>query len=330
MILHPAVIALLLSSIITCFMVLISSYHGLIIIRKWDIQSGSELQLKLERRTYLVTTVLSYVFIFELISLFLYIFTAENLHTMFVGAMCGAGTLNVGEYGYQTLLVKIAIFFMAGIWLIVNYTNNRAFDYPLIKLQYILLLSLAPLTLLEMILQSSYLLNLKADVITSCCGSLFSRSVAAVAGDLQGIPLIRMELLLWPALLIHIILGVLLTIKGRGVYLFAIVSVVVFLVGMASIISYVSPYIFELPVHNCPFCILKAEYCYIGYAIYVFLFGTLLAGVGSGVVAFWGRQESLKDIMPTICHRLALVSLVSSLIFSMLILYSIVFSNLKI
>jgi hypothetical protein len=82
-------------------MVLLAGAVGVRILISWNIKSGSELQLGLERQTYLVSTILSYTFVFQILSLFLYIYTADNLHNLFVGAMCAAGTLNVNEYGYR-------------------------------------------------------------------------------------------------------------------------------------------------------------------------------------------------------------------------------------
>ena len=67
MIFHPAIIALLLGSLLTGLMLLYSSYYGIRILRHWDIGSGSELQLGLERRTYLISTVMSYAFGFQLL-----------------------------------------------------------------------------------------------------------------------------------------------------------------------------------------------------------------------------------------------------------------------
>ena len=85
MIFHPSILALYVASILISFMVLYSAYYGFQILRRWDIQSGSEAQLVLERKTYLISTLLTYVFGFELLSLFLYIFTVDRLHTFFAG-----------------------------------------------------------------------------------------------------------------------------------------------------------------------------------------------------------------------------------------------------
>ncbi|MEZ5581200.1 MAG: hypothetical protein R3F40_18405 [Candidatus Competibacteraceae bacterium] len=65
------------------------------ILRHWNIHSGSELQLRLERRTYLISTLLGFALGAELLSLLLFAQTAESLSGQFVGAMCATGVLNI-------------------------------------------------------------------------------------------------------------------------------------------------------------------------------------------------------------------------------------------
>jgi hypothetical protein len=75
-------------------------------------------QLALERRTYLISTLLAYGFGAQLLSLFLFSFTADQLHPFFVGAMCAAGTLYVNTYGYPALILKMINFLLvtSGCW----------------------------------------------------------------------------------------------------------------------------------------------------------------------------------------------------------------------
>ncbi|HYS42763.1 MAG TPA: hypothetical protein VEM32_02180, partial [Geobacteraceae bacterium] len=197
MILHPAILALLVVSLLTSFMVLYAGWYGVRILLRWDIRSGSELQLSLERRTYLISTILSYVLAFQLLSLFLFIYTADHLHSLFAGAMCAAGTLNVNGFGYPLLITKVVNFLLASLWLIVNHADTRGYDYPLIKVKYALLLALAPLELLELFFQFGYFAGLHPDVITSCCGSLFSLEKPGIAGDLAGLPSGPMEVVFY-------------------------------------------------------------------------------------------------------------------------------------
>ena len=109
---------------------LYASVFGAQILRRWDLRSGSELQLGLERKTYLISTLLAFVFSVELLSLFLFVFTADALRTFFVGAMCAAGTLHVNGFGYPALLLKIVNFVLAGTWLVLNAADIRGYDYP--------------------------------------------------------------------------------------------------------------------------------------------------------------------------------------------------------
>jgi len=183
MIFHPTIIALYGGSILVSFLILYSASYAIQILRRWDLQSGSELQLTLERKTYLVSTLLAYVFGFELLSFFLYIFVADQIHTFFIGAMCAAGSLYVNAYGYPALIVKLVNFLLAGSWLILNYVDNKGYDYPLIRKKYRFFLLFVPLILFEMVLQANFFLRLDPEIITSCCGTLFSTGTNSLPSE---------------------------------------------------------------------------------------------------------------------------------------------------
>jgi hypothetical protein len=328
MVFHPAILALYLSSILITFMVLYSSRHGIQILRRWDLRSGSEVQLLLERKTYLVSTLLSYAFAFQLGSLFLFIYTADHLHNLFVGAMCAAGTLHVNRFGYPALILKVINFLGAGLWLILNYADNRGYDYPLIKKKYLFLLFMTPFILTEALLLGNYFFLLRPDVITSCCGSLFSPTAESVASEVASLPGFPMMIVfyLWATLTFAV--GLFFYIRGRGGYLFAGLNGVFFLVAVTSILSFVSLYIYELPTHHCPFCLLQREYGYVGYPLYVALLGSTITGMGVGLLMPFRRFDSLKEALPDLQKRLALVSVSLILVFTAIVTCEVVFSNL--
>jgi len=328
MIFHPTIMALYVSSVLISFMVLYSSFYGVQILRRWDIQSGSELQLTLERKTYLISTLLTYLFGFELLSLFLFIFTADQLNTLFVGAMCAAGSLYVNDYGYPTLVLKMFNFLLAGLWLILNYTDNQAHDYPLIKKKYSFLLILTPLILAEMILQANYFLRLKPDIITSCCGTLFSQESVGLASEISGLPTIPMKVVFYVSVLLTAASGLFYYFKGKGGYLFSSMSAITFVTSLLSIISFISVYFYELPTHHCPFCILQKEYGYIGYPLYMSLLGGAISGIGVGVLMPFRNIKSLSEILPSIQKKLTVASLILFAIFTAIVTYKMLFSNL--
>jgi hypothetical protein len=329
MILHPAVIANVVASLIISGALVYAGYYGIQILRKWDLRSGDEFQLILERRTYLISTILTFACGLELMSLFLYVFTANNLCPLFVGAMCAAGTLNVNSFGYPTLLLKIVSFLFAGLWLILNHTDNQAYDYPLIKKKYLLLTFIVPFSVLETILQSAFFLNLKANVITSCCGSLFSsEQVKGVGSELAALPIVPMMWIFYLGMGCLLASGIYFYLKGRGGYLYSTITFVMFGVSVASIISFISIYIYELPTHHCPFCIVMEEYGYIGYALYLPLFGAVVTGMGIGVLMPFRGVESLRAVIPRLINTLTLTSLTLYTVFTSIVVYKVATSNL--
>ena len=329
MVFHPAIVALLLGSMLVSTMLCYCAYHGLRILHSWNIKSGSELQLSLERRTYLISTMVTYAFGFQLISLFLYIFTADQLHTLFIGAMCAAGSLNANEYGYATLILKIVNFILCGGWLILNFTDNRAYDYPLIKKKYLLLLMITPGLVIEMIIQANFLLRLKPNIITSCCGVLFSASAEGVTSGIVALPLVPVAIIFYATMVLSIVLGIIYYVRKRGAYLYSVVSTVAAVVSIVAIISYVSLYIYELPTHHCPFDILQKEYHFVGYPLYLTLLSGAVAGFGVGVVMPFRKIKSLVKIIPAIQRRLTLISLISYALFTAIVAYNVIFSNLS-
>ena len=70
---NPAIIALICGSVLIVAYAIYASFLGYQIIRFWDIRSGSERQLNLERKTYLISTVMAYLFGFGLFSLLLFV-----------------------------------------------------------------------------------------------------------------------------------------------------------------------------------------------------------------------------------------------------------------
>lgn len=327
MITSPAVIALLLASGLISGMMLYASFFGLRILRGWDRASGSDGQLALERRTYLISALLALVLAFQAASVFLFIHTVDGLHSRFVGAMCAAGVLNVNGFGYPTLLLKVVNFLLAGLWLVVNQADNRAFDYPLIRSKYRLLLLITPLVLAEAYAQGRFFLALQPDVITSCCGSLFGQGGGSVAAELAGLPLGPAVALFSAALALCLGSGLFFVLRDRGALLFAAASGATFVVLLLALISFISLYFYEIPTHHCPFCILQPEYGYVGYPLYLALLGGGVCGLGVGMLQPCRRTPSLAMIVPPLQRRLALAALLCFLLFTLIVLVRIFTSN---
>jgi len=319
MIQHPGVLALLLASGLVSLLLTAAGWQGFQILRGWNLQSGSEGQLDLERRTYLVSTLVANALVIQILSLFLFIFTADGLHTQFVGAMCAAGSLAANAYGYPTLLTKVATCLVAGVWLILHRADTQGYDYPLIRPKYALLLLLVPLVLAETWLQASYLTGLKADVMTSCCGSLFGQGRHGLASELAGLPTRIMQPVFWITFGALVAAGIVLLRTRRGSTVFSLLSLAFLLVSVASLISFFCLYIYELPTHHCPFCLLQREYGFVGYPLYGALLGGAIAGLGVGALAPFRAQKSLVSALPRLQAHLAWSALILALVFTLIV-----------
>ncbi len=329
MVLTPSIIALIGGSFLVCAFCIYASGIGAQILHWWDISSGSERQLRLERKTYLISTILNYVFLFQLFSLFLFVYTADHLHGLFVGAMCAAGSLNVNEYGYPTLIVKLATFSLCGIWLIVNYTDNRGFDYPCIRHKYRLLLGITAAIVFESLLQTAYFLNMNPNVITSCCGTLFSENVETIAGDMAGMPSRFAKIVFYLGVILTGRAGIHFLVTGQGARLFSYAGTFLYVFSMAAVISFISVYFYELPTHHCPFCLLQREYRFIGYPLYVSLFVAGITGVGVGTIDRLRPAVSLRSVIPAIQRKLCITSLIGYAVFVIIATYPMIFTDFK-
>ncbi len=327
MILNPGIIALISASFMVTAFAAYAAFTGVRIIRYWDLSSGTPTQLNLERKTYLVSVIFAYVSAFQLLSLFMFVYTADHIHTLFVGAMCAAGTLNANGYGYPTLALKGVNFFLCGLWLLVNYTDNRAENYPLIRFKYKFLLLITGLLFVEAFFQIKYFAGLKVDIITSCCGALFSEDTKEIGGQIASLPSRPTMILFFLTLVLTVRTGIHFLITGRGARWFAGFAGWALILSVASVVSFISVYFYELPTHHCPFCLLQKEYHYIGYALYLTLLPAGICGVGVGLLERFSTQASLKGIVPVLQKRLCILSMSAYVAFVVISLYPMAFSD---
>jgi hypothetical protein len=330
MLFQPAIIALLLAGAVSLLVLVAAAPFALQVIRRWDMRSGSELQLVLERRTYLFSTLTGFILATQIGALLLTVFNADRMAVMFVGAMCAVGTLNANAWGFPMLTAQIAVFFLAATWLTLNQVDNQAPDYPLVRVKYALLLLLLPALAATFALQLKYFLNLRADVITSCCGSLFSEQGPTLASEASGMEAKPAILLFYVALGVAVFANALhagLRRRWSGIFA-ALASAAGFVAALVGILSFVSLYVYEHPHHHCPFCLLKPEYGYLGYLLYGPLFVSTAAGLGAGILQPFAGVGSLKMLVPQASGRLAGAAALGFALFAAVATIMVLKSNL--
>ena len=331
MILHPGILALLSGSFITLLVMLASSWLGIKILLRWDPSSSSEGQLLLERKTWLVSTLLNYALGFQIFSAILFIFTADDIHRLFVGAMCATGALNANLVGWLVLLIKGILLFAATFWVVLNRLDQRTEDCPLVRPKYLALVLMTPLVALDLYLQWRYFSGLQPEVITSCCGSLFSAEGESVASDLVGMPVKQAMLLFFSiagSYLVILFSCIMLKVAILRHLLF-ITSVLMFFVSIGAVISFLSLYIYQMPSHHCPFDMLQANYNYIGYPLYAGLFVATLYGMLPGICQPLRKYESLRQEIDVIEKRWLWSAMAGMLVFLTVSCWQMLFGSFK-
>jgi hypothetical protein len=330
MILHPGILALVVGSTIVLAMLLTASWTGLRILRHWDVTSSSELQLALERRTYLVSTLAGYALGFEVVAAFLFVFTVDDIHDLFVGAMCATGSLNANPVGWKVLLVKLTILLAGPVWIVVNRFDQRAGDFPIIKIKYLSLMGLLPLVVADLVLEVRYFTGLAPEIITSCCGALFSQGGGGVAGDLAALPVRPMMMAFYTTVGGFVLVAATCLAAHSRALRVALsgLSLVLLGVSLVAIVSFLSLYIYQLPTHHCPFDMLQRDYHYVGYPVYGALFGGVFFGLLPGLFVPLDRIASLRAAIRTAERRWLHWSIWSVVAFTVLASWPLVFGRM--
>jgi hypothetical protein len=328
-ILNPAVIARVGGAMAGAALVGGAAVQGSVILRGWDPASGSERQLELERRVPLVSALLGHALLFQVAAVFLLVFAADALAPQFTGAMCAAGSLQADPHGYPALLLMLAAAVAAGLWLILDHADGLGHDQPLLVVKYRLLLLLAPLVVVAAVQEVAWFRGLRPEVITSCCGSLFSRTGRGVGAGLAAVPPRLAAVLLLATVGGAVVAALLFLRRGAGGWALAALSAAALPVSLAAVIAFVAPYVYELPTHHCPFCLLQREYHWIGYPLYASLFGGCVAGMGAGLLAPFARVPSLAGPLPVLRRRLAMAAALLLGAFVLLVAGLVLGSNLR-
>ena len=325
----PFIVSLLIISALTTVIGVYGAIYGFAIIIRWDPHSPTESQLRREKTTYLISTILGHIMVIKLFCFFLFIAIAERIKVYLTGAMCAAGSLNSNPFGYRALFLIFLSFLLSCLWLLLNHLDYRVHDFPLIRIKYIFLLFITPFFLIEFCYLFSYFASLDPKIITSCCGSIFDNSKEGLASDLIHLPHKIASPIFWLALSTTFCCGVSIYRSGRFRFFYPFLSVLMLPVSLISIISFISLYIYQLPTHHCPFCLLQSEYGYIGYLLYGSVLLGSVFGMGTGVVFYFEKVPSLRDISVPLRQRLCAISLYGWMFFGILVGRLVFFSDFR-
>jgi len=283
------VIVYLLSESTLFFLLLVAFIVSLKVLLKWDFESFTPLQFTLEKQAYLVTTIILFVFTMKFLLILYFIFTIDALSLLLPGAMCAAGVIEANNYGSYLLILKLIILFFLTLWLYLNRYDMRTKNHKWFKEKSWLFSFIFLLILGELSLDFSYFSNINTHLPVSCCSALF--------GQLEGANPLPFGLSITLLLVLFYLLYalVIITLKTSQTLLYILANILFVYISYYAVVYFFGTYIYQLPTHKCPFCMLQAEYMYVGYVLWGSLFVGTYIGLSDAISTLWLKQSHTRS-----------------------------------
>jgi len=279
------VLIYLLSESIIYILVFIAAILSLQLIVKWDFGSYSEIQFALEKRAYLVMTIVTFAFIIKIITLPYFTYGIDRLSDLVPGAMCASGVIGANGYGYPLLVLKITIVFISGTWIIINRLDLQSSNYPFFRIKTGLFLLIAIMISIELFLDFAYFGNITTTKPVSCCSVTFGQQGGSNPLPF-GLDTTKLLVLFYLFYLMTLISAI-----GRYTATTFMANILFLIASYYAIVYFFGTYIYELPTHKCPFCMLQKEYYYVGYLLWAALFSGTFFGINSLPLKLFTKKD---------------------------------------
>ncbi len=286
MLLTPEIITILALDFIFAFFGLIAFVISIKIVRSWDLNSTSQKQYKLEKQSFLVATIIKYIFIVKLPLFLFFIFTADKLSDVITGAMCGAGVVNSVSFGSSMFFYKILNLYIFGFWLVLHSFDLKNENQPYTKYKFWLYIVGFVFLVTEIYLEIDFFTSLDVSKLVSCCGTLFS---AASTSSISFIYAINKLYFVYIFYAVYLFLLISYLLKNSISILLS--NIIYIFISIISLIMFFGTYIYQLPTHHCPFCMLQKDYYYIGYVLYVTLYVGTFYGISGAIMSILEKRK---------------------------------------
>ncbi len=263
------VIFLLISQILSVLLLGFGTLRAIETIRLWNAQATDARQLLLERRDSLISVLVKYILIFQIIGFFLFIYFINNyLPTLLSGAMCAYGTLDANFYGYPLLYTKIAALFIYLVFIFLNRLDSAEPSFPLMPEKYYYLLPAFAVLLADSYLFIQYINHVQPEIVTTCCSLSFSLAGQSQT-DIFAADTSIMLGLFWG---VAIILLILLLFYKKRFFIHLALSLIFIFLAVFVVKNHFVRFIYGIPSHACLFDMLFDEYNFVGYVLFGALF----------------------------------------------------------
>ncbi len=292
--LSPEVGITLFIDIFLFLLLSIAFYQSIVLLKKYDSNAVSAYQYKLEKKSYLLITIISISVIIKFFLLPFFVHTLDTLSSIVPGAMCGAGVIQANEYGEMSLVVKIVVVMLLLLWITLNSHDEKTLKQPYFKPKLYFFIFIYILMILELFLEVKFLTNISTESPVLCCSAIYVDDA-----DKNPLPFnLSMINLLVLFYSLYILLIALTYYKKR--YLLVPISLFYAYISYYVIVYFLGTYIYELPTHKCPFCMLQSDYYFIGYAIFASLFMATFYALSASAFSFTSKDYKVSGLLYTL------------------------------
>ncbi|MDD3855772.1 hypothetical protein [Sulfurimonas sp.] len=300
MLLTPEVLTILILNGIFALFSIVAFVLSMRIFLRWNIDSTSEVQYKLEKESFLASTIIKYIFTIKVPLFLFFIFALDKISNVITGAMCAAGVVDATNSGAYLIILKIINLYLFAHWLKLHNQDMTDKSQPYTKLKFGLFIGLFFLFMVEIVLEFIMFSSIEIDKMVSCCGSIYSSSSTSAISTLFTLD---------TSLLLSIFYGnyflIVLFYFLKNRYIFTTLNIIFIPVSLISLILFFGTYIYELPSHHCPFCYLQSDYYYVGYLIYFLLF----MGTFYGLVVSFVKETKASYVISLLFNSLYVILL---------------------
>jgi hypothetical protein len=200
---------------------------------KWDFSATSTAQYTLEKQSYLIATIIKYIFFLKLPLFLFFIYSIDGLSNIIIGAMCSAGVIDASSYGIPLLILKLVNLYLFGFWLIIHYGDLKTQNLKFTKVKFAFFIVASIAIILEILLDFLMFDSIDVSKIALCCGALFSNASTSYLGILFTIDVWNYVYLFY----ISFALNLLFFFK-RDDYLFSLSNIFFLIVAIISLIIF--------------------------------------------------------------------------------------------
>jgi hypothetical protein len=263
----PEVLTILVLDFVFVFFATLAFFQSIKIYKNWNMDATTQEQYNLEKQSYLSATIIKFIFIVKIPLFLFFIFTLDKISNILPGAMCAAGVVDATQYGNYLFVIKIINLYIFGYWLALNSEDIKHEEQPFTKFKFGLFLIIYFALIAEIILEFTMFYSIDPNELVNCCGTIYSSSSNSYFAYLLALkPMYLLSIFYANYLLI------LLFYRLKLKSFFAFSNIFFIIISIVTLITFFGTYIYELPSHHCPFCLLQSDYYYVGYLLYTLLF----------------------------------------------------------